>query len=271
MGWTTPRDFVAGEVVTAAIMNTHIRDQFLYLKGVGQVPTIQSGLTIDNSLGSERLLLPLLSTAECSTVLNAEGEIAFDELTHDVKWYNGSAIISAKDMATTKIASQAQGDLLYASSATAIARLAKGTALQVLKQNAGLTAPEWATITFASFLTWVNVGVTAITAVRYIPLGTGNAPDANEANVRVLIPNVATASRFYVKLTANTATGDSTIRLRKDGGVNTDLLITVGAGVTGTVSDLVHTAAISAGDLLSVSIAPFDGSLTVMQVSVQIA
>jgi hypothetical protein len=41
-------------------------------------------------------------------------------------------------------ASQAAGDLLYRGS-TEWERLAKGTALQVLRQNAALTAPEWAT------------------------------------------------------------------------------------------------------------------------------
>ena len=38
----------------------------------------------------------------------------------------------------------AQSDLLYASSANTLARLAKGTASQVLTMNAGATAPEWA-------------------------------------------------------------------------------------------------------------------------------
>jgi len=37
-----------------------------------------------------------------------------------------------------------QSDLLYASSANTLARLAKGTAAQVLTMNAGATAPEWA-------------------------------------------------------------------------------------------------------------------------------
>jgi hypothetical protein len=41
------------------------------------------------------------------------------------------------------IASQATGDLLYASSATAWARLAKGTALYHLTMNSGGTLPEW--------------------------------------------------------------------------------------------------------------------------------
>ena len=38
----------------------------------------------------------------------------------------------------------AQGDLLYASAANTLARLAKGTAAQVLTMNSGATAPEWA-------------------------------------------------------------------------------------------------------------------------------
>lgn len=35
------------------------------------------------------------------------------------------------------------GDIVYASSSTALARLAKGTAYQHLRMNAGATAPEW--------------------------------------------------------------------------------------------------------------------------------
>lgn len=38
------------------------------------------------------------------------------------------------------------GDLFYATSSTAIARLAKGTADQTLRMNAGATAPEWDTV-----------------------------------------------------------------------------------------------------------------------------
>jgi hypothetical protein len=62
-------------------------------------------------------------------------------------------VVTAAKMATnsvdgTKIAmgSDAQGDILY-HGATDYARLAKGTASQQLRMNAGATAPEWATIT----------------------------------------------------------------------------------------------------------------------------
>ena len=40
----------------------------------------------------------------------------------------------------------AQGDLLYATAANALARLAKGTSGQIVRQNNGLTAPAWAGI-----------------------------------------------------------------------------------------------------------------------------
>lgn len=39
-----------------------------------------------------------------------------------------------------------QGDLLYASAANTLSKLAKGTALQVLRMNAGATIPEWAAL-----------------------------------------------------------------------------------------------------------------------------
>jgi len=164
MGWTAPRTWVAGEIVTASIMNSAIRDNLLYIKGVGQVPTIESGLTIDNTDGDERLLLPLLTTVECGNVLNAEGEVAFDEQTHQMKEYDGTAVralISEADVDDTPVNGAdtvpvssnwaydfqqtltTEGDLPYATAAGVWTRLAKGTASQFLRMNAGATAPEW--------------------------------------------------------------------------------------------------------------------------------
>ena len=105
MGWTTPRDFVAGEVITASICNTHIRDNLRYLKGLDGVVTIGDGLTIDNSGGDERLLLPLLSTAECATVLNAAGEVAYDEATNRIKMYGATlnSVVTTADVDDTPV------------------------------------------------------------------------------------------------------------------------------------------------------------------------
>ncbi len=164
MGWTAPRDWTVGEIVTEAMMDTHIKNNLRYLKGLDGVPTIESGLTIDNTDGDERLLLPLLTTAECVTVLNAEGEVAFDEQTHQMKEYDGTAvrvIISEADVddtpvngATTVPVSSnwaydhlglltTAGDIIYATGAGTWVRLGIGTAGQRLRVNAGATAPEW--------------------------------------------------------------------------------------------------------------------------------
>ena len=75
MAWTAPRTWVTGELVTATLLNAHLRDN-------------------------------LLETAPAKV--------------------------------TT------QGDTVYATAANALARLAKGTAFQTLRMNAGATAPEWA-------------------------------------------------------------------------------------------------------------------------------
>lgn len=44
----------------------------------------------------------------------------------------------------TNLTSFTAGDVLYATGATTLAKLAKGTAAQVLSMNSGATAPEWA-------------------------------------------------------------------------------------------------------------------------------
>ncbi|MEK9818506.1 MAG: hypothetical protein VW443_02905 [Pseudomonadales bacterium] len=48
------------------------------------------------------------------------------------------------------LTSQAEGDLMYCNASGDWVRLAKGTAGQVLKQNSGLTAPEWGALSAAS-------------------------------------------------------------------------------------------------------------------------
>jgi len=106
----------------------------------------------------------LLSTAECSTVLNAEGEVAHDEQTHRIKVYDGTGIRSvvtdvdvddtpANGADTDPISSNwaydhlalltTAGDIIYATGAGVWARLPKGTTGYFLR--AAASAPEWAT------------------------------------------------------------------------------------------------------------------------------
>ena len=201
MSWTAPRTWTAGEIVTASIMNSAVRDNLRYIKGLDGVPTIESGLTIDNTGGDERLLLPLLSTAECTTVLNAEGEMAFDEQTHRVKIYDNDGVeslVSTADVddtpvdaaATDPISSNwaydhvaaadphtgyvlesladAAGDIFYASADNTWAKLAKGTEGQILRIGAAI--PAWASATatqeiFVPFL--FGTGATEGAALGY--------------------------------------------------------------------------------------------------------
>ena len=63
------------------------------------------------------------------------------------------------------IASQATGDTLYASSATAWARLAKGTANQVFKMKSDASIPEWGDGTTYASAAEVKTGTEAAKAV----------------------------------------------------------------------------------------------------------
>jgi hypothetical protein len=69
---------------------------------------------------------------------------------------------------TVPDAGVAEGDLLYRN-ATGWVRLAKGAAYQVLTQNAGLTAPEWATPVggFGESQTWQNVLGSRVNGTSY--------------------------------------------------------------------------------------------------------
>ena len=60
----------------------------------------------------------------------------------------------------TGLASFTAGDVLYATGTTTLAKLAKGTAEQILSMNSGATAPEWAT----AAATAGGTGQTAFTA-----------------------------------------------------------------------------------------------------------
>lgn len=46
MAWTTPRTWSTGELVTAANMNTHVRDQLRHLRGMDGVAVIENAMTV---------------------------------------------------------------------------------------------------------------------------------------------------------------------------------------------------------------------------------
>ncbi len=168
MSWTSPRTWNVGEIVTKALMDLHIRDNLKYLKGESGVPTTQSGLIIDNTLGSEYLKLPLLTTSQTGTVLTTEGQTAHDSQTHRIKVHDGTAVRSLVstidvddtpvDAATTDPVSSnwaydfintltASQDLPIASAAGVWTKLVKGTANQWLKMASDASTVGWSSIT----------------------------------------------------------------------------------------------------------------------------
>lgn len=216
MAFTTPRTWVAGEIVTAALMNTHIRDNERYLKGLDGVVTTQAGLVIDNSLGSEYLKLPLLTTAQTGTVLTAEGQNAHDSQTHRIKFHDGTAVrsvVSTVDVddtpvngATTDPISSnwaydfintltAQGDIAYASAAGVWARLAPGTSGYYLKTQGAAANPVWAVPPGAGAGTYTGDG----TANRAIAHGLGTKPKL----VQIIEKTGANAPAMYWIETSN--------------------------------------------------------------------
>ncbi len=50
MAWTAPRTWVMGEIVTAAMMNTHVRANLRYLKGLDGTVAIDDAMTIAGAL-----------------------------------------------------------------------------------------------------------------------------------------------------------------------------------------------------------------------------
>jgi hypothetical protein len=72
----------------------------------------------------------------------AGADVATGDVLSTTMWNNYMGT-SGSIMETGAAKVTTAGDLIYATGANAVARLAKGTARQVLAMNAGATAPEW--------------------------------------------------------------------------------------------------------------------------------
>jgi len=147
MGFTTPRDWTVGEIVTEAMMDTHIKDNLRYLKGLDGVVTTQAGLIISNVLGTEYLTIPSLTATQRDALTPTAGMLIYNSSTTKFNKYENGAwradLAYNGDISLLQIASQAQGDILHRGAST-WERLPKGTTLQHLRMNVGATDVEWA-------------------------------------------------------------------------------------------------------------------------------
>ena len=84
-----------------------------------------------------------------------------------------------------------QGDILYASGANTLARLAKGTAAQTLKMNSGATAPEWTTVAAPTAPAMVKLNTFETTAGDNVQACNVNGYFTASYDTYLLIANVS--------------------------------------------------------------------------------
>ena len=140
MAWTTPRTWVTGEIVTAALLNTHVRDNLNVT-----APAIMTGqgdlIFATGANAPSRLAKDSGSTRYLSnTGTNNNPAWAQVALTTGV-----SGILPVAN-GGTNLSSYAVGDVVYASGTTALSKLNKpgSPAGEVLTFASGASAPSWA-------------------------------------------------------------------------------------------------------------------------------
>ena len=110
----------------------------------------------------------LAALASAKIIIGSAANVPTDlAITGDVTLTNAGAT-TVTDLT---IASEAEGDILYRN-ATVWARLAKGSAGQILSQNSGATAPEWAEVSQVEAATGSVEVIAADTEVASITTGT---------------------------------------------------------------------------------------------------
>ncbi len=133
----------------------------------------------------------------------------------------------------TNLTSYTQGDVLYASAANTLAALAKGTALQMLRMNAGATAPEWSdpVNTQGVVKGWVSFDGSGgsvsindsynVSDVTYLSAGTYRVTwDVDFAGTNYAC--IASSAAYATVRNANIAAGTVEVRSADSGGNFTD-------------------------------------------------
>jgi len=96
---------------------------------------------------------------------------------------------------------------------------------------------------------------------------TGGTSGLEEYSYATLCRGSYTWSKLYIRVTANATSSSSTLR-SKINGLYGDMVVTIGAGLTGEFEDLVHTDNLSSGDLFNFRLSVgSSGSLTVTLMS----
>ena len=101
--------------------------------------------------------------------------------------------------------------------------------------------------------TAASASVTASSTQYHTFAGLDSLFNADESSRQMLVPVAGTLSKFYVRTNGSQYIDGSLILTVRVNGVDTGITITIPAGATmATFSDTTHTAAVVAGDLISI-------------------
>lgn len=179
------------------------------------------------------------TAAELATVKGVSGEIGYDETNKRLVGFNGVDLggfpAARYDEAVIKPAAGfAIGDLLYASSGTALARLADVATGNVLLSGGVNTAPVWGKISLTTHVT------------DALPIGNGGtgASDANSARANLSAAKIGantdiTSLQSGVTI-ATPAVGDTTTKIANMAALSRDIAAAAGAqlGVANYLSEI---------------------------------
>jgi hypothetical protein len=119
MGWTAPRTWSVGEVVTKAIMDTHVRDNLRYLKGLDGAVTIEDRLTLPVASGTNGRGLRFASGANDFAGLQGfdDGSISYAIMAAN-RYFDGSAYQQMNARAGANLVLNGAGFLIFNTFAT---------------------------------------------------------------------------------------------------------------------------------------------------------
>lgn len=196
MAWTTPRTWVASEVVTAALLNTHLRDNLRFLKGLDGVVLVEDALQLGTSAGPR---------------LKRSG--ATDNL--DIRTFGDAAYALARAEAGTGANDLTPTNAFKRNIVTPADTTYNSTAFVDLTGASLTLTPPIAGTIFAFATLWADDGGASINTDGRIVIGTSNGVDEPIRDKGALIHNAdVTSGATTIKIQVK-GSGAGTVNVRK--------------------------------------------------------